>query len=45
MIVLQSVWTEGRLHLWAESARGAAAFASPVEDLNDEDESLDADQP
>lgn len=49
MIVLQSVWTDGRLHLWAESAHGAAAFASPVEDLNDEDESLDtveaADEP
>ena len=41
MIVLQSVWTDGKLHLWAESARGAESFAAPIEDLTDEDESLD----
>ncbi len=41
MIVLQSVWTDGKLHLWAESARGAESFAAPIEDITDEDESLD----
>ncbi len=40
-MVLQCVWTNGKLHLWAESAKGAESFASPIEDLSDEDDSLD----
>lgn len=38
MIVLHSVWTEGQLHFWAESAKGAAEFVAPVDDLGDDDD-------
>lgn len=43
MIVLHSVWTEGQLHFWAESARGAASYVTPVEDIDDsaDDEAFD----
>lgn len=34
MIVLHSVWTEGQLHFWAESAQGASQFAEPVDDTD-----------
>jgi len=38
MIVLHSVWTEGRLHFWAESAKGAAEFVVPIEELAEDEE-------